>query len=188
MTWMPIETAPHEATLLLYSPPVEGLYDGKFEVGFASSGHRWPHPSGGMSSNMSWHGSATHWMPLPPPPDDRTDETGVLDTCLNQTLPTPPPPALNSGDVEPDTDDAGFVAVPPKSVAQSTLYPQSALDAAVAAEREALTHALCRDCARGDKPVYHADVQHWYHLDGELGCTAAKVHDRARAQGGSGHG
>jgi hypothetical protein len=70
--WMPIETAPHETTVLLYSPPVDGLYDGKIEVGFASSGRRWAHPSGGVSSNMSWHGSATHWMPLPLPPDDRT--------------------------------------------------------------------------------------------------------------------
>ena len=91
MTWQPIETAPHETTVLLYSPPVEGVYDGKIEVGFASSGRRWAHPSGGVLSNMSWHGSATHWMPLPHAPgsSDRTNETGAQSEGLNQTLPDP---------------------------------------------------------------------------------------------------
>jgi hypothetical protein len=30
-------------------------------------------------------------VPLPPPPDDRTDTSGALDTCLKQTLPPSPP-------------------------------------------------------------------------------------------------
>jgi hypothetical protein len=73
--WMPIETAPHETTVLLYSPPVSYLYDAKIETGWASSGNRVRLPNGVVSSTMSWHGSATHWMPLPAAPgsDDRTN-------------------------------------------------------------------------------------------------------------------
>jgi len=66
--WRPIETAPHETLVLLYSPPAWPS-EAKCEVGFASTGRRTPAPDGGIFSNMSWHGYATHWMPLPFPPD-----------------------------------------------------------------------------------------------------------------------
>lgn len=60
--WQPIETAPHGKTVLL------GWRDWRdhqwcMEVGPASHGWR----RGGVS-NISAHGSATHWMPLPAPP------------------------------------------------------------------------------------------------------------------------
>jgi hypothetical protein len=86
--WRPIETAPHETTVLLFSPPVDNLYGAKIETGFASQGQRWPMPSGGIRSTMSWHSTATHWMPLPPPPssDDRTNDGVALDGSLKQTL------------------------------------------------------------------------------------------------------
>lgn len=66
--WRPIETAPHETLVLLYSPPAWPS-EAKCEVGFASTGRRTPAPDGGSFSNMSRHGYATHWMPLPFPPD-----------------------------------------------------------------------------------------------------------------------
>jgi hypothetical protein len=61
--WQPIETAPHDTLVLLFS-----FSDGKQEVGYASSGSRRKLSDGSIVSNMSWHGHATHWMPLPPPP------------------------------------------------------------------------------------------------------------------------
>ena len=78
--WQPIETAPHEVLVLLYSPAAWPS-EAKFEVGFASTGKEWPAPDGGRYSNRfirnhlpavafhrSHHGYATHWMPLPKPP------------------------------------------------------------------------------------------------------------------------
>lgn len=65
-TWQPIETAPHETTVLLWTPSDNG---GVFEVGWASGGKRVALPGTmGTTSSRWWHGSATHWMPLPPPP------------------------------------------------------------------------------------------------------------------------
>jgi hypothetical protein len=66
--WRPIETAPHETAVLLYSPP---SYPSApcMEVAFASSGREWAAPGGGRYSTKSWHGYATHWRPLPSPPD-----------------------------------------------------------------------------------------------------------------------
>jgi hypothetical protein len=64
MSWQPIETAPHGVRVLL------GWRDWRdhawcMEVAPASHGWR-----GVEVSTMSRHGSATHWMPLPPPPDE----------------------------------------------------------------------------------------------------------------------
>ncbi len=59
--WQPIETAPHEALVVL------GWYEDaswKQEIALASAGERF---SNGYS-NRWWHGRATHWMPLPAPP------------------------------------------------------------------------------------------------------------------------
>lgn len=59
--WRPIETAPHE-TLVVLGWFEEGVW--KQDLGLASAGQRWPTGA----SNMWWHGSATHWLPLPPAP------------------------------------------------------------------------------------------------------------------------
>lgn len=59
--WRDIETAPHE-TLVVLGWFEEGVW--KQDLGLASAGQRWPTGS----SNMWWHGSATHWIPLPPAP------------------------------------------------------------------------------------------------------------------------
>jgi hypothetical protein len=73
MDWQDIETAPHETLVLLYSPPTDWL-GGKFEVGYASAGNRVRLPDGSVSSTMHWHGSATHWMPLPEKPGAGSEE------------------------------------------------------------------------------------------------------------------
>lgn len=65
--WQPIETAPHEVNVLLaYWDEVLGGW--RIETGMASWGWR----RDGVS-NMSSHGQASHWMPLPSPPKDATD-------------------------------------------------------------------------------------------------------------------
>ena len=66
--WQPIETAPHETTVLL-GWIEEWSREWKCEVGFASRGSAWPAPGGGRYSNYFRHGRATHWMPLPEPPE-----------------------------------------------------------------------------------------------------------------------
>lgn len=60
--WMPIDTAPHETRVLLWSPPTD-FQEEVIEVGWASGGHRM-----GDYSNRWLHGSATKWQPLPKPP------------------------------------------------------------------------------------------------------------------------
>lgn len=59
--WQPIETAPHGEEVLLGWLEWDGAW--KMEVSQASWG--W---STKTASNISRHGQATHWMPLPPPP------------------------------------------------------------------------------------------------------------------------
>lgn len=59
--WQPIETAPHETDLLLGWKDWSG--DWITEVSPASWG--WKNE---RVSNISKHGQATHWMPLPTPP------------------------------------------------------------------------------------------------------------------------
>lgn len=70
--WQPIERAPHGEEVLLYSPSTfGGQVAAKLEVGCAAFGE----VRGGYS-NRSWHGTATHWMPLPaPPPAQSGDRT-----------------------------------------------------------------------------------------------------------------
>ena len=66
MNWQPIdENTPHGEQLLLGWWQANGLgqFDWISEVGAASWGWR-----RGSISNMSRHGNATHWMPLPTPP------------------------------------------------------------------------------------------------------------------------
>jgi hypothetical protein len=58
--WQPIETAPHEQKVLL-----GWWYMGEWMCEAAMASHGWRR--NGIST-MSWHGQATHWQPLPPPP------------------------------------------------------------------------------------------------------------------------
>ncbi len=61
-TWQDIGTAPHEVNVLLaYWDEMMNRW--QMEAGMASWGWR----RDGVS-NMSRHGQATHWMPLPSPP------------------------------------------------------------------------------------------------------------------------
>lgn len=65
--WQPIETAPHETDVILYCVAGDRRWQ---EVGFASQGRRVNlGPGRGVASSMSWHGYATHWMPLPDAPE-----------------------------------------------------------------------------------------------------------------------
>lgn len=62
--WRPIETAPHgELVVLAWRESLNGQWS--FEIGYASHGWR-----NDVASNISHHGSATHWMPLPAPPQE----------------------------------------------------------------------------------------------------------------------
>lgn len=63
--WQPIETAPHNTSVLL---GWRDWRDGQWcmEVGPATTGQQYDNGY----SNRSQHGSATHWRPRPEPPDD----------------------------------------------------------------------------------------------------------------------
>jgi hypothetical protein len=65
MMWQPIETAPPDTDLIVawWS---EWSSKWLIEVNVARRSNTMPKDSG--RSNGSAHGSATHWMPLPPPP------------------------------------------------------------------------------------------------------------------------
>jgi hypothetical protein len=62
--WQPIENAPHNELVLLYCPD-QGCVSNKerIELDYAVQGYR-----NEVSSSISHHGWATHWMPLPKPP------------------------------------------------------------------------------------------------------------------------
>lgn len=62
--WQLIETAPHNELVLLYCPYRCASNDVRIELGYASRGERI-----GPYSSISYHGWATHWMPLPNPPE-----------------------------------------------------------------------------------------------------------------------
>lgn len=63
--WQDIEGAPHNQLVIL---GWNDWRDGHWisDVGYASMGTRTD-----AGSSISHHGSATHWMPLPPPPMGR---------------------------------------------------------------------------------------------------------------------
>lgn len=65
MKWQPIETAPHEELLVLGWWELWPTKVWKQEIALASAGERFPNGY----SNRWEHGRATHWMPLPVPPE-----------------------------------------------------------------------------------------------------------------------
>ena len=67
--WRGIESAPHDVEVLLGWNHWRDDY-WVMEAGKASWGSR----SEGGYSNMSRHGDATHWMPLPAPPHGKGAE------------------------------------------------------------------------------------------------------------------
>ena len=64
--WQPIETAPVNEDVLLYSPHLCASNKERIELGHAAS--RWG------AGRMSKHAWATHWMPLPKLPDEAPEE------------------------------------------------------------------------------------------------------------------
>lgn len=79
--WRPIETAEHGKEYLLYSPATD-FAPAKMEVHAASWGWRTD-----AVSNMSYHGSATRWWPLPEPPEPPPIETsGYVELIGKETL------------------------------------------------------------------------------------------------------
>lgn len=64
MAWQPVETAPHETNILLGYWKDWPKREWVTEVGWYSRGQRFKNGH----SNYSRHGYATHWMPLPDPP------------------------------------------------------------------------------------------------------------------------
>lgn len=65
--WRPIETAPKDCPILAYNP-VQGVYETRYDKG------EWPHADwfsddAGRTASL-WYPRPTHWMPLPPPPQE----------------------------------------------------------------------------------------------------------------------
>jgi hypothetical protein len=64
MEWQLVDTCPHNAIVLLaWHDRYSGVW--RYEVGSASTGSRYENGY----STVSYHGSATHWMPLPAEPE-----------------------------------------------------------------------------------------------------------------------
>lgn len=65
--WMPIETAPKDGTwVLAFSPDGETLGVAQW------TGTQWR--DSGNSEDVEWEWNVTHWMPLPPPPNEGEKE------------------------------------------------------------------------------------------------------------------
>lgn len=74
--WQPIEAAPHDTNVLLAWADSTLPGGWKMEAGMASWGWR----RDGVS-NMSEHGQATHWMPLPSAPAAPAKQGRRTETC-----------------------------------------------------------------------------------------------------------
>lgn len=68
--WQPIETAPHQTPVILCWEQ-RGVW--AYDLGLASGGQNFTNGY----SNRWFHGSATHWLPLPPAPTGHDDSGGV---------------------------------------------------------------------------------------------------------------
>ena len=62
--WRDIESAPHDTDVLLFCPDRGPFNAGRIELGRASTGSR-----NAIGSSISRHAWATHWHPLPSPPE-----------------------------------------------------------------------------------------------------------------------
>lgn len=77
MEWQPIETAPRDGTrILLYRPLAERTNDDPIDIkrGVPRNSHCWEETiPPGMDATNYTDGAckATHWMPLPEPPNSR---------------------------------------------------------------------------------------------------------------------
>ncbi|MEH2501270.1 hypothetical protein V1290_000081 [Bradyrhizobium sp. AZCC 1578] len=74
MNWQPIETAPKDKTILLYGPQVGGSKDdlAGWDGNIVASGYYDGIDTSWCVTGSTWRGpfiGATHWMPLPAPPD-----------------------------------------------------------------------------------------------------------------------
>lgn len=74
MEWKPIETAPKDKNLLLGWRSAEGVGhvgEGYWAKGFEGSVDEPPFPAGWSIPSQNYFNCLlpTHWMPLPPPPD-----------------------------------------------------------------------------------------------------------------------
>lgn len=85
MTWQPIETAPKDVLVMVYTPPQEGDYPESVRIEFDhidsgiaedywfAHGEHYEHfccvakPEGSIGPKEK--APYTHWMPLPPPPE-----------------------------------------------------------------------------------------------------------------------
>ena len=84
--WQPIETAPKDGLEVML------FYPHYTNDGFVTAGYYYRNEGG---DGPYWYADLvngcasppTHWMPLPPRPGDRTDETGAQSGCLKQNLP-----------------------------------------------------------------------------------------------------
>lgn len=81
MSWLPIESAPKDGTkVLLYCPHI-GVVRGSWQFNKYAKKPRpywsndWEAVAGAIATRAD---QPTHWMPLPPPPQDETDDRWEL--------------------------------------------------------------------------------------------------------------
>lgn len=73
MSWQPIDTAPRDGTdvLVLLHPEIAVRHGAKMEICHYEDrpllGETWTAQNRGFSTELA---GATHWQPLPPPPED----------------------------------------------------------------------------------------------------------------------
>jgi hypothetical protein len=63
MNWQPIETAPKDGTRVMVFCPDRGVMEARFNQTYG----RWGDPV-----YSEWDCEPTHWMPLPPAPEEET--------------------------------------------------------------------------------------------------------------------
>lgn len=131
--WQPIETAPKDGTWVLGFRPTSFRED---QIDTWQFVHRSCDPPIWINSADSndEDEQPTHWMPLPLPPDDRTNASEAQSGSLNQTLPASSVSAPTAG----SKILAGLQAAAAGNLARVTIEGQTWVRAdAVEVEREA---------------------------------------------------